>query len=107
MKALKSLYNGIKNDYSIQRYSLVWKDIVTKLERRYKHIPESNEQFENKLVINALQVSKGSLHRDIKCFSRELDINVESLRDKQQKQSVSMPYYTQSEEEVCQHNKGL
>lgn len=23
------------------------------------------------------------------------------------KQSVSMPYYTKSEEEVCQHNKGL
>ena len=84
MKALKSLYNGIKNDYSIQRYSLVWKDIVTKLEKRYKHIPKTNEQFENNLVINALQVSKGSLYRDIKCFSRELDINVESLRDKQQ-----------------------
>ena len=44
----------------------------------------TDEQFENKLVINALQVSKGSLQHDIKCFSRELDINVESLRDKQQ-----------------------
>jgi hypothetical protein len=84
MKELKSLYNGIRNDYSIQHYSLGWQNIVTQLERRYKHIPETNEQFENKLVINALRVTKGSLLRDIRCFSQELGINLATLHGKQQ-----------------------
>ncbi len=82
MKELKSLYNGIMNDYSIRRYTMGWQDIVTKLEKRYKHIPKTDEYFETKMLINALLVSKGTLRKDIECFARELSINMESLRDK-------------------------
>ena len=82
MKALKSLYNGIMNDYSIRRYSMGWQDIITKLEKRYKNIPKTDEQFKNELLFNALTVAKGSLRKDIECFARELSISVETLREK-------------------------
>lgn len=82
MKALKSLYNGILNDYSIRRYSLGWSIIVEKIERRYKSIPRTDEQFENKLIINALSVSKGSLQKDIKFFAKELELNIKTLNNK-------------------------
>ena len=82
MKELKSLYNGIMNDYSIRKYSLGWETIITKLEKRYKNIPKTDEQFENKLLFNALSVSKGSLRKDIECFARELTITMETLREK-------------------------
>lgn len=82
MKALKSLYNGIMNDYSIQRYSLGWESIVGKLEKRYKNIPKTDEQFENDLLCDALMVAKGSLRKDIEIFARELSINIETLREK-------------------------
>ena len=81
MNALKSLYNGIMNDSSIRRYSLGWQNIVNKIEAKYKDIPKTNEQFEDKLILNALSVAKGSLRRDIECFSKELSINVETLRN--------------------------
>ena len=82
MKELKSLYNGIMNDFSIRRYSAGWQDIVTKLEKRYKNIPKTDEQFEDKLLFNALTVAKGSLRKDIECFARELSITRETLREK-------------------------
>jgi hypothetical protein len=72
MEALKSLYNGIMNDYSIRIYSMGWQDIVTKLEKRYKNIPRTDETFENELLINALSVAKGSLRKDIEHFAKEL-----------------------------------
>jgi hypothetical protein len=79
---LISLYNGIMNDYSIRRYSLGWEEIINKIEKKYKNIPKTNEQFENKLIYNALDVVKGSLYRDIECFGKELSINLETLREK-------------------------
>jgi hypothetical protein len=82
MKELKSLYNGIMNDASIRRYSVGWQEIVKKLEHRYKSIPKTNEQFTNKVLIDALSVSKGNLKKDIECFGRELSINMETLRTK-------------------------
>ena len=82
MKELKSLYNGIMNDASLQRYSLGWKDITDKLQSRYKNIPKTDEQFEDKLIVNALTVAKKSLHKDIECFARELAINLDTLRNK-------------------------
>lgn len=85
MEALKILYNGIMNDFSIRRYSIGWKQIIDKLEKRYKVIPKTNQQFENKLLINALNVANGSLKKDIEMFMRELSINIETLRLKNNK----------------------
>lgn len=82
MKALKDLYNGIMNDHSIQRYSTGWQDIVLKLEKRYKGIPRTDIQFDNSLLHAAAKVAKGNLLRDIESFSRELQINIETLNDK-------------------------
>ena len=86
MKALKSLYNGIMNDYSIRHCSLGWQDIVLKLEKRYKKIEKTDEQFKNELLINALYFTNGSLRKDIKCFAKELSINTEALIEKQNRQ---------------------
>jgi len=33
-EALVRLYNGIKNDYSIQRYSLGWSDVTKAIEKK-------------------------------------------------------------------------
>jgi len=92
MKELKSLYNGIMNDHSIRRYSSGWQDIVTKLERKYKVIPKTDEMFENEMLLNALSVAKGSLRKDIECFSLELSINVETLREKQNNGTQRSPF---------------
>lgn len=83
MNALKSLYNGIMNDYSVRRYTLGWNDITSKLEKRYKNITRTDEEFTDKLVTDALQVAKGKLHESIINFSRELNINIKTLSDKQ------------------------
>lgn len=83
MKALIDLHNGIMNDYSIRRYTLGWESIVASLKRRYKRIPEDTDiQFEQKLIHNAAAVAKGQLKRDIEAFGRELNINLETLREK-------------------------
>ncbi len=92
MKELKSLYNAILNDYSIRRYTTAWQDIISKLERRYKNIKKTDEQFENKLVLSAISVTKGSLKKDIECFARELSINTETLREKVNKGSQRSPF---------------
>lgn len=81
-KVLTSLYNGINNDHSIQRYTLGWKDIVKSIEKRYKTIPKTEEQFQDKLVVNAIGVTKGGLKSSIECFARELSLNLETLRQK-------------------------
>ena len=92
MKALKSLYNGIMNDYSIRRYSMGWQDVVTKLEKRYKNIPKTDEQFEEKLLFNALNIAKGSLRKDIECFARELSISMETMREKSNRGTQRSPF---------------
>jgi len=92
MKELKSLYNGIMNDYSIRRYSSGWQDIVTKLEKRYNSIPKTDEQFEHEMLIKALFVAKGSLRKDIECFAKELSINMETLREKSNRGTQRSPF---------------
>lgn len=92
MKELKSLYNGIMNDYSIRRYSMGWQDIVTKLEKRYKKIPKTDEQFEDKLLFDALVIAKGSLRKDIECFARELSISMETLKEKSNRGTQKSPF---------------
>lgn len=82
MESLKKLYNGIKNDYSIQRYSLGWKTIIDKLEKRFKTIEKTEQSFENKLVEDAIRDTKGTLRNDLEAFARELSINIETLRSK-------------------------
>ncbi len=82
MKELKSLYNGILNDYSIQKYTTYWLDIINKIEKRYKSIPRTDEQFDNTMLLDALSVSKGKLRKDIETLSRELSINLETIRNK-------------------------
>lgn len=89
MKELKNLYNGIMNDYSVRRYTGGWQDIVAKLEKRYKSIPTSDIQFETKLVVEAMNVAKGQLLKDIQCFARELDINIQTLNEKKGTQRSS------------------
>lgn len=89
MKALIDLHNGIMNDYSIRRYSLGWETIVASLKRRYKTIPEDSDiQFENRLVVEAALVAKGRLKKDIEAFGRELNINVQTLREKSREKVV-------------------
>lgn len=92
MKELHSLYNGIMNDYSIRKYSLGWRDIIAKLESRYKTIPKTDEQFENKMLISAALVTKGALRKDIEGFARELSISMETLREKSNRGTQRSPF---------------
>jgi hypothetical protein len=82
-KELVRLYNGIMNDYSIRRYTSGWVDVVDAINNRYETIEETDEQFENELLLNALTVTKGKLHDVIKTFATELDLNLSSLREKE------------------------
>ena len=82
MKELKSLYNAILNDASIQRYSLGWKTITDAIKKRYKTIELTDEQFSDRRVKEAITVSKGNLKSAIEAFARELSINIETLAQK-------------------------
>lgn len=82
-KELVSLYNGIMNDYSIQRYTSGWVDVINAVDKLYKNIEPSDEQFENKLLLDALTVTKGKLHDVIETFATELALNLSSLREKE------------------------
>lgn len=78
------LYNGIKNDYSINKYTLNSKDVIKEIENKYKDIPESDNQFSKTIVKNALSIVSGKLQKNIEAFARELDINIETLRNKKE-----------------------
>lgn len=82
---LLKLYNGIKNDYSIQRFSMSWEDVLELIEKKYE-IKESDiddrVQFTNNKVTDALKVATGRLKDVIKTFASELQINIDSLNDK-------------------------
>lgn len=81
--ALKALHNGIMNDYSIRRYTLGWETVVAAIKRRYKTIPENPDiQFETRLLIEAAEVASGRLKSDIEAFGRELNLNLQTLREK-------------------------
>ena len=82
MEILKKLYNGIQNDYSIQRFSLGWKTIIERLDKRFKTIEKTDQLFENVLLTDAIRVAKGGLRSELEAFARELSINIETLRSK-------------------------
>ena len=84
-EALVRLYNGIKNDYSIQRYSLGWSDVTKAIEKKLRgKIKKDDEQsFEDHLVTDAVAVADEKLKAIIVAFGRELNMNMETLRDKQ------------------------
>jgi hypothetical protein len=82
-KELVRLYNGIMNDYSIQRYTSGWVDVINAIDERYKNIEQSDEQFENELLLNALAVTNGKLHKLIITFAKELSLNLSSLKEKE------------------------
>lgn len=92
MKELKSLYNGILNDYSIQRYTLGWSDVIKKIESRYKRIPRTDEAFEQIMLPKALAKTRGSLQRDIIVFAKELELNLESKREKNNRGTQRSPF---------------
>jgi len=92
MKELKSLYNGVMNDASIQRYSLGWIPVIEGLDRRFKNIKRTDEEFTDQMIIDALAVSKGTLHENISIFSRELSINIETLNEKSNKGTQRSPF---------------
>jgi hypothetical protein len=86
MNAIKKLYNGILNDSSIQRYSLNWKDVVTAIEKKYKGKENIRKrpdiQFTDQLLETAQKVSKGSLSMLLYKMQKELQINVQTLKEK-------------------------
>ena len=86
MNAIKKLYNGIKNDYSIQRYTVSALSLMIDIEKRYKKDIELdvNIQFSISLIPKALsEISENSkLYKDIISFSKELNINLETLKNK-------------------------
>lgn len=90
--ALKRLYNGIMNDYSIQRYSLGWREIVSKIEEPYRNIPRTDIQFEDVLLTNAIDLTSGSMREILIAFGRELSINVETLREKSHRGTQRSPF---------------
>ena len=80
---LAKLYNAIKNDASIQHMSLGWSTIIDSIERLHRTtIIRTDEQFTKQLLLDAIVVSKGILKHQLEAFARELDINIETLRNK-------------------------
>lgn len=79
---LVKLYNGIKNDFSIQRHSLNWAGIISIInnDKRYKKpIEKMDIEFENKLLKDAINVTpNGRLKRQMESFARELSINIKT-----------------------------
>ena len=79
---LKKLYNGIKNDYSIQRNTMTWKDVITALDKKFKNVAETDDQFENSSVTDAIKVATGKLKDVIEGFAKELGIAKQTMSDK-------------------------
>lgn len=84
---LKNLFNGIMNDYSIQKYTLYWKDVADQIQKRYKNPIKRNEDivFE-KSLLTAFTFSKangGKIKKIIILFAKELDINLEEYQSKE------------------------
>ncbi len=78
------LYNGIKNDHSIQRYSMGWKDVIRALDKKFKAIAKTDDQFTNEILMDAIRAAASDmmLVKTLETFAKELDINMETLRKK-------------------------
>jgi len=80
---LSQLWNGIQNDYSIRHFTLGWKDVIDSIESKIKNIQEDVElQFERSYIIEAINISKGPLLRNLEAFARELEMNLETYAEK-------------------------
>lgn len=78
---LRDLYNAIKNDASIRRYSLGWVDIVEMIGRRYQTIEKTDIQFSDELLREAISMTSGGLRDKLEIFAKELSINLETVRE--------------------------
>ena len=78
------LYNGIKNDYSIQRNTMGWQDVLKAIEKNFKKIEETDDQFENEYLIKAITAASEDpkLQNILKSFAKELDIALDTYREK-------------------------
>lgn len=92
MKELKSLYNGIMNDASIQRNTLGWREVIETLEKRYKYIEKTDEQFTNQMIYDALDVAKGTLYNIIERFAAEVQMNLETYYNNKNKGTQKSPF---------------
>ena len=81
---LKQLYNGIMNDNSIQRNTMGWKDVIKALDKLYKKkIAETDDQFDDAVLRKAIAAAEDpKLKKTLETFSKELGINLDSMRDK-------------------------
>lgn len=82
------------NDHSIQRYSLGWEDVTSAISKMFKKkIEKSDVDFSDNLLSNAIEAveSTEGYEKDdkilslMKAFARELNINMETMRDKYKK----------------------
>jgi len=67
---LHSLYNGIMNDHSIQLYTMGWRDVASRIRKMYKHIPATDQEFQEELIINALSCTSGAMREQIEVFAK-------------------------------------
>lgn len=80
---LSELYYSINSDSSIKRYTLGWKDVITGIEKsRIKLTPPSNVYFNNELLQRAASVASPKLKDIIETFAKELNYNIQTLREK-------------------------
>jgi hypothetical protein len=80
---LIKLYNGIMNDGSIQYYTLGWSDVTNFIKNFLKgNITKTNDSFEDSILKEAINISEGKLKEVLEKFAAELNINLDTLRDK-------------------------
>ena len=80
---LVNLYNGIHNDYSIQRYSIGWSNVCETIEKlSRKPIEKNSTPFTKTLLTDALNVSGGKVKKQIAIFAKELNINIQTIHQK-------------------------
>ena len=79
---LIKLYNGIQNDYSIQRYSLGWEAVLKEIKKVVKNIPETDDEFYDEILLNSIKITSGNLNTVLKQFAKELSINKDTMNSK-------------------------
>lgn len=83
------------NDYSIRRYSMGWEDVINQIESKYQIIKKDpSVQFNDELVFAAISVTEGKLKKSLISFAKELNFNLESLREKSKIGNHKSPFGT-------------
>lgn len=81
------------NDPSIQRYSMGWVEVIAMIEARYKTpIKKTTDVFTDDLLLDALLVTSGKLRNSIETMISELQINTQTLSDKQRIGTQRSPF---------------